>query len=56
MQLQALHHKAFACCYSVFSVEYDMCSCFLLFYIASIQPSCCSDERFEDFRGEFDEF
>jgi hypothetical protein len=33
-----------------------MCSCLLLFYIASTQPSCCSDGCFEDFPREFDEF
>jgi hypothetical protein len=32
-------------------VEYDMCSCLLFFYIASTQPDCCSDGRFEDFPG-----
>jgi hypothetical protein len=37
-------------------VEYDMCSFLLLFYIASTQPGCCSDGRFEDFPGEFDGF
>jgi hypothetical protein len=37
-------------------VEYHLCSCLLLFYIASTQPGCCSDERFEDFLGVFDEF
>jgi hypothetical protein len=33
-------HLAHACC----------------FYIASTLPGCCSDGRFEDFPGEFDEF
>jgi hypothetical protein len=37
-------------------VESDMCSCLLFFYIASIQPGCFSDGRFEDFPGEFDGF
>jgi hypothetical protein len=37
-------------------VESDMCSCLLFFYIASTQPDCCSDVRFEEFPGEFDDF
>jgi hypothetical protein len=28
----------------------------VVIYIASTQPGCCSDGRFEDFPGEFDEF
>jgi hypothetical protein len=41
----------------VFSlVEYNMSSCLLFFYIASTQPGCYSDGRFEDFPGEFNGF
>jgi hypothetical protein len=49
------HYKALHVV-AVFSlVEYDMCLRLSLF-IATTQPDCCSDGRFEDYPREFDEF
>jgi hypothetical protein len=56
MQPQAFTIQPFHVVIAFSLVEYDMCSCLLLFYSASTQPGCCPDGRFEDVPGEFDGF
>jgi hypothetical protein len=52
----SFHHKASHVVIEFSLVEYDMCSFLLLFCIASTQPGCCLDKRFEDFPREFGGF